>query len=95
MWMALISNIQPRRISMKMTFIAAALATTLLAAPAFADCATDLTKIEDAMKTMKLDEATTTKAKVLMDKAVAGRDAKDEEACSASAKELMTLTGLQ
>jgi hypothetical protein len=79
---------------MKLTFIAAALATTLLAAPAFADCAGDITKVEEAMKTMKLDEANMTKAKELMDKAVAARDAKDEAACTASATELKTLVGL-
>jgi hypothetical protein len=79
---------------MKMTFIAAAFATTLLAAPAFADCAADLTKIDEAMKTIKLDEANTAKAKELMDKAVVARDAKDEAACGASTKELMTLVGL-
>ncbi len=79
---------------MKMTFVVAALATTLLAAPAFADCAGDLTKIEEAMKTVKLDEAGTTKAKELMDKATAARDAKDEATCTASATELKTLVGL-
>lgn len=80
---------------MKMTFIAAAFVTTLLAAPAFADCAEDLTKIDEAMKTITLDEANTTKAKELMDKAVAARDAKDEASCGASATELKTLVGLQ
>jgi hypothetical protein len=79
---------------MKMTFIAAAFATTMLAAPAFADCAEDLTKIEDAMKTVTLDEANTAKAKELMDKAVAARDSKDETTCSASVTELKTLVGL-
>ena len=79
---------------MKMTFIAAAFATTFLAVPAFADCATDITKVEEAMKTIKLDEANTAKAKELMDKAVAARDAKDEAGCSASAMELKTLVGL-
>jgi hypothetical protein len=80
---------------MKTTLIAAAFATSLFAAPAFADCAADLTKIDEAMKTIKLDEANTAKAKELMDKAVVARDAKDEAACGASAKELMTLVGLQ
>jgi hypothetical protein len=79
---------------MKMTIIAAAFATSLLAVPAFADCAEDITKVEEAMKTMKLDEANTTKAKELMDKAVAARDAKDEAACTASSTELKTLVGL-
>jgi hypothetical protein len=80
---------------MKMTFVAAALATTLFAAPAFADCAADITAVEEAMKTMKLDEANAAKAKELMDKAVAARDAKDEAACTAAATELKTLAGLQ
>jgi hypothetical protein len=79
---------------MKITIIAAAFATTLLAIPAYADCAEDITKVEDAMKTMKLDETNTAKAKELMDKAVAARDAKDEAACTASATELKTLVGL-
>ncbi len=79
---------------MKMTIVAAAFASTLLAAPAFADCAGDITKIEEAMKTMKLYEAAGTKAKELMDKAVVARDAKDEAACTASATELKTLVGL-
>ncbi len=79
---------------MKMTIIAAAFATTILAAPAFADCAADITKVEEAMKTMKLDETGTAKAKELMDKAVAARDAKDEAACTTSATELKTLVGL-
>jgi hypothetical protein len=80
---------------MKLTVIAAAFAaTTLVAAPAFADCAADITKVEEAMKTVKLDETNTAKAKELMDKAVAARDAKDEATCSASTKELMPIFGL-
>lgn len=80
---------------MKMTLIAAAFATTLFAAPAFADCATDLTKIDEAMKTVKLDEANTVKAKELMDKAMVARDAKDEAGCGTATMELKTLVGLQ
>jgi hypothetical protein len=79
---------------MKMTMIAAAFATSLFAAPAFADCAADLTRVEEAMKTVKLDEAMTTKAKALMEKAVAARDAKDEAACTTSTIELKSLVGL-
>jgi hypothetical protein len=79
---------------MKLTLIAAALATSLLAVPAFADCAADLTKVEEAMKTVKLDETNTAKAKELMDKAVAARDAKDEATCAASSKELLTIYGM-
>jgi hypothetical protein len=78
---------------MKMTFIATAFAATLFAGPAFADCATDLMKVEEAMKTVKLDETSTAKAKELMEKAVAARDAKDEAGCAASTAELKTLTG--
>jgi hypothetical protein len=80
---------------MKMKIIAAAFAATLFATPAFADCTADLTKVEEAMKTIKLDEANTAKAKELMDKALVARDAKDEAACSASAADLKTLVGLQ
>ncbi len=79
---------------MKNILIAAALATTLFAAPAFADCAGDLAKIDEAMKTMTLDEAGTAKAKELMDKAVAAQTAKDETACTAATVELMTLVGM-
>lgn len=79
---------------MKMTFIAAALATTLLAAPAFADCAADLAKATEALKTIKLDEANATKAKELTDKANAALAASDEAACTASSKELLTLLGM-
>ena len=79
---------------MKMTIIAAAFATSVLAVPAFADCAADITKVEQAIKTTKLDEAATAKAKELMDKAVVARDAKDEAACMASSNELKTLVGL-
>jgi hypothetical protein len=80
---------------MKMKIIAATFAATLFAAPAFADCAADLTKVEEAMKTITLDEANTNKAKELMDKAVAARDAKDEAACTTSTTELMTMVGLK
>jgi hypothetical protein len=86
--------VKHRRMTMKTTLIAAAFATALFAAPAFADCAADLTKVDEAMKTMKLDDATGAKAKELMDKAKAAMDAKDEATCATSAKELMTLVGL-
>jgi hypothetical protein len=80
---------------MKMTFVSAAFATLLLAGPAFADCAADLTRVEEAMKTVKLDEAMTTKAKTLMEQAVTARDAKDEATCATSATELKSLVGLR
>ena len=80
---------------MKRILIAASLATALFAAPAFADCAGDMTKINDAMKTMKLDDAGTAKAKDLMAKATKASDAKDETACTAATGELMTMLGLK
>lgn len=78
---------------MKKISIAAAFATTLFASPAFADCAGDLTKVDEMMKTMKLDEAGTAKAKELMNKAKVAQTANDETACIAAAAELMTLAG--
>jgi hypothetical protein len=91
---SVITDVNIRRRDMKTTFIAAAFATALFAAPAFADCAGDLTKIDEAMKTIKLDEAGTAKAKELMDKATAAQTAKDEAACTAATAELMTLVGM-
>jgi hypothetical protein len=80
---------------MKLTLLAAAFAaTTLLAAPAFADCAEDMAKITEAAKTAKLDEANTAKAKDLMDKAMAAQAAKDEATCTTNSKELMTIYGM-
>ena len=79
---------------MKTTLIIAATLSLLFAAPAFADCAADLAKIDDTMKTVKLDEANATKVKDLLDKAKAAQAASDEATCSASAKEVMTLVGM-
>ena len=79
---------------MKNIFAAAALATALFASPAFADCAGDLVKIDEAMKIMKLDEAGTAKAKELMDKAKAAQTSNDETACTAATVELMTMVGM-
>jgi hypothetical protein len=80
---------------MKRILIAASVASALFAAPAFADCAGDMTKITDAMKTMKMDEAGTTKAKDLMEKAKKASDIKDEAACTSATTELMTMLGLK
>jgi hypothetical protein len=80
---------------MKKTICLFVVATAFAAAPALADCASDLTKVKDAMATMTLDEATNTKAKELMDKASTAQTAKDETACMASAQELMTLLGVK
>ena len=80
---------------MKMFLTAAALATALLAGPAFADCASDMTKAEEAMKTVTLDDANMAKAKELTDKAKAAGDAKDEAACTAATTELLALLGVK
>jgi hypothetical protein len=74
--------------------IAAAITTGLVATPAFADCAGDITKINEAMTKAQLDEANTAKAKELMDKATAAQAANDEANCVAATKELMPLVGL-
>lgn len=80
---------------MKTTLIAAAMATALFVGPAFADCAGDMAKVDEAMKTAKLDEAGTAKAKELTDKAKAASDAKDEAACTAATAELLPMLGVQ
>lgn len=79
---------------MKTTLIAAAVGLTLFAAPAFADCAGDMAKITEAMKTVKLDDAGNAKAKELMDTATVAGGKKDEAACTAATGELMKLMGM-
>ena len=80
---------------MKTTLLAAAVATVLFAAPAFADCSADMVKIDEAMKTMKLDDAGAAKAKELSDKAMAASTSKDEPACTAATTELLALLGVK
>lgn len=79
---------------MKTILAATATSLFLLASPSFADCSADVTKISDAMATLKLDETVTAKAKELMDKATAAGAAKDEAACLAATTELSALVGL-
>ncbi len=79
---------------MKAILVAATAVFAFAASPAFADCAADLTKIDEAMKTAKLDDANKTKADELVQKAKAADDAKDEAGCAASAKEVLTLLGM-
>lgn len=64
------------------------------AAPAFADCAGDMAKITDAMKTVKLDDANNAKAKALINMATAASGSKDEAACTAATGELIKLLGM-
>jgi hypothetical protein len=78
---------------MKATILAAAAVFTFAAAPAFADCAADMTKIDEAMKTATLDDTNKSKADELLQKAKTAMDAKDEAGCSASTKEILTMLG--
>ncbi len=80
---------------MKRILIAAGFATALFAAPAFADCAGDMAKITEAMKTATLDDAGSAKAKDLMKAATAAQTAKDEAACATSTAEMMKMMGLK
>ena len=80
---------------MNRILITAGFATALFAAPAFADCAGDMTKITEAMKTATLDDAGSAKAKDLMKKATDAQTAKDEAACTASTSEMMKMMGLK
>lgn len=79
---------------MKSVLIAATLVMAFAAGPAFADCAGDIAKIEEAMKTTKLDEAGMKTAKETMDKAMAASVAKDEAACTTNTAELMKMLGV-
>ncbi len=79
---------------MRSTIIAAAFATAFLAGPALADCAGDMAKIDEAMKSATLDETGKTKATELLTKAKTAMEAKDEEACAASTKEVLTMLGM-
>jgi hypothetical protein len=78
---------------MKATIIGTALFIVAAASPAFADCAADITKIDEAMKTATLDEASMTKAKEVLDKAKAAQSANDEAGCTTSAQEVLTMLG--
>lgn len=79
---------------MKSYLIASSLVLAFAVSPALADCAADMTKIDEAMKTATLDDAGKTKAQELLDKAKAARDANDEAGCAASTKEVLTLLGM-
>jgi hypothetical protein len=79
---------------MKSVLIAATFAFAFAAGPAFADCASDLVKIDEAMKTVKLDEAGMKKATDSLTKAKVASDAKDEAACTTETSELMKMLGV-
>jgi len=77
--------------TMKRILIASAIATSLFAAPAFADCAADLAKAQDTLKMAKLDDKATASVKDLVAKATDAATKKDEAACAASVAELVKL----
>jgi hypothetical protein len=78
---------------MKATIVATVLFVASVASPAFADCAGDLTKIDEAMKSATLDEASMTKAKEALEKAKAAQAANDEATCTTSTKEVLAMLG--
>jgi hypothetical protein len=79
---------------MKSILIAAAMVMAFAAGPAFADCAGDITKIEEAMKTTKLDEAGMKTATDNLTKAKAAAEAKDEATCTTTTAEMMKMLGM-
>jgi hypothetical protein len=79
---------------MKFILSAVAIAIAFATGPAFADCAADIQKIQEAMKSTTLDEANKAKADELMQKAMAAQDAKDETGCATSTKEVLAMLGM-
>jgi|GEM_PF-5628993 len=77
---------------MNRVLIASALATALFAAPAFADCAADYAKAQDAMKSMKMDDKTTAMVKDQTAKITDAMTKKDEAACTAAVADLTKMT---
>lgn len=80
---------------MKTFVLSTILATAFMAAPAFADCLADIARGEEAVKTMTMDQAKSDQAKALIDKAKTSHQNGDNAVCETSAKELMTVLGLQ
>ncbi|MDE2384456.1 MAG: hypothetical protein KGO53_07545 [Alphaproteobacteria bacterium] len=78
---------------MNRILIASAIATSLFAAPAFADCAADFAKAQEALKTAKLDDKGQAAAKDLVAKATDASTKKDEAACTAAVADLNKLLG--
>ena len=78
------------------TIFAAAAIVAFLATPSFAadDCVGSIAKIDEAMKTMKVDEATGAKLTSLVEKAKAENDKGEADACAATTREAMTLLGM-
>jgi hypothetical protein len=79
---------------MKKTLIAAFVAA-LFASPAFAaQCPTLIKKIDDALATASVDDATKAKATELRNKAQSEHDAGDHAASEASANEALKTLGM-
>ena len=69
---------------MNRILIATAIASALFAAPAFADCAADFAKAQEAMKVVKMDDKATAMAKDLTAKITDAIAKKDEASCAAA-----------
>jgi hypothetical protein len=76
---------------MNRILIASAIATSFFAAPAFADCAADLSKAAEVLKAAKLDDTGMATAKDLMTKATDASTKKDEKTCAAAVTDLNKL----
>jgi hypothetical protein len=78
------------------TVFAAVTLVAILATPAFAqqDCAASLAKIDDAMKTVTIDDATKAQLEGLVNDAKAANDNGDAAACEAKAGEALALLGM-
>jgi hypothetical protein len=72
---------------MNRILIASAIATALFAAPAFADCAADFAKAQEAMKAVKMDDKMTAMAKDATAKITDMIAKKDEAGCAAAVAE--------
>ena len=77
---------------MNRILIASALATTLFAAPAFADCTADYAKALEAVKTMKMDDKSAAMIKDQTAKITDAMAKKDEAACTAAVADLAKMT---
>ncbi len=80
---------------MKTFLTSAFLATALFAAPAMADCLSDIAKAEQALTTMQVDKTKADSAKALIDKGKSAMQNGDSALCETSSKELVTLLGIQ
>ena len=78
---------------MKILFASVA-ALALLVTPALADCAASLTKIEEAMKTATVDDATKANVQTLASEAKTANDNGDAAGCETKATQALALLGM-